>query len=271
MSDKEFLYLELLGFSRDARLSRNLGNDLLKLLRKFSDQKQPDVHIPKDWKTIKTLEEKLIKPETFIHKKIYFPANWNMAKWTQGTIKPYVEMIARNPLHMAARLLMRPDLIYGYSDCIQLDAFEKVDTETRETTWGSVMSSRWAQETQRELRQRSKNGHILGFIFNSDAVAMGATNQSATTVLGTLANFDDTLQSKPISKICFGYLPTLHVSEEELMNHLMTKADMIKERAKAAISIFKKHMERGYWEMVLDPIKKTNQSGSISCIPNLIL
>ena len=234
------------------------------MLQVIHDYKDPKgKKLPKSWKSVTRLGEKLLKGEETLTMSLNFPEEWRMEKFDMHSPTiPVVKLIARDPLFMVARQLMNPRLIYGYSDHIRYKSFRE-DNDIGERLHGCIMSSVWAEKTERSLLNRNDRGTILPLIFNSDGVALGKTNQQMTTVLAANGLMDDKLLEQPISKICLGYLPKLPFSEAELVVHLTKFANYSsKTVAQDAINCFKITMQNAYWAMVLAPIREHNKEGS---------
>jgi hypothetical protein len=125
------------------------------------------------------------------------------------------------------------------------------------------MSSEHAKRTEAEMRSEKGQPFAvsMGILLNSDGVALGATNQQATPVMGSLANFSCKLLQSPDSKWCIGYISKLTVSKNRLLRHLIKKCDMKITRAKRDIEVFQREIDKEFWDLILGPIREANTNG----------
>lgn len=261
MSEKQFKQLKVLKFGADASLSRALGNDLLSLVHSENEGKTT---LPKSWETIKRLGDTIMDGEEHLRGSLRFPREWKMERWAGGWNRgDRIEFAARDPLFMFSRLLMNPKFVYGYLRHLKFKAY--METVGGEVAHGSIMSSKWAYETELELLKTFDRGTILPIILNSDGVALNKQgNRQANTFLCSFGICDDSLLDKAISKVCLGYAPKLPFSEESLVNHLIKVAGYANlTTAKLAIEAFARILLNKFWEMILNSIKKHNEKGSL--------
>jgi Plavaka transposase len=266
VTPRHFFYLRLVEFATKANLSRELGDELMELLHSFKASKELDEKFPRSWKTIWRETRKYRQTESFVSadevpEAVKYPAEWNMEAWDYGDppLNPVIQ--TRDVLQLIGRQLMNPEIIYGWGKHIQLKAFKQ--RSGNERSYGSVMSSEWAQHEEEELHKRSPMGTLLPIFLTSDGVALGSTNRQISTVLATCGIYDDTLMEQDIAVMCLNYLPKIPSPTEELIRHLMEKAKFTRTSAAMAIDYFKKHLERLFWTLVLRAIKGANEEGKL--------
>ena len=206
------------------------------------------------------LGEKLLENEEILRMRLGFPAAWKMTLFPNCSVR-FITLIARDPLFLVARQLMDPKLMYGYGEHMRYKAFKEENSQG-ERLHGPIMGTVHAEKTEEAILERDNKATILPFIFNSDGVALGKTNQQMTTVMFANGLMDDFLLEQPISKQCLGYLPKLPYSDAELEDHLVSRAGYAsKAVAKDAITAFKITMQNSYWAMVLEPIIRHHKHG----------
>jgi len=134
-----------------------------------------------------------------------------MDKFT-GEKKPDpVTIRMKDPLNEAAKMLMNPEIVYGYKEHVHFIPFEMYAEEAEGKSvrlFGPLMSSRWAERTDAELLSRTleikKRATLLPIWLNADGVALAETNRSANTVMMSPGFFNDVLLQKVFSKACLG-------------------------------------------------------------------
>jgi hypothetical protein len=101
---------------------------------------------------------------------------------------------------------MDPEVMFGWGKHLNFNAIKnhEIIQNTAVRTQSHLMSSIWAEKTQEELLSRCPTGTVLPIIANSDGVAIGATNQSVNTAMGTFGNCDDMLGNQLCSKFLIG-------------------------------------------------------------------
>jgi len=129
------------------------------------------------------------------------------------------------------------------------------------------MTSEWCKYTEKQILEKSNDGHILPLIFNSDGAQLGANiNNKTTPLMCTTGNFSDDLIDQDIAKCVIGYLPNLRDYKASIYSHLkliyksenavmeqLQQFDRLVEREcwKEIIKCVSKHWENGVLMMVL--------------------
>jgi hypothetical protein len=169
---------------------------------------------------------------------------------------------SKNVLAQIALKLVDPNIMYAWKDHVKLDTYKTFD-ENGERTYGDLMTSRWAEDTEKELRDRVPSGKLLPVSVYSDGVVMGsAKSAKAVTVLGTIGNFSDKLQNNIVGKFNLGYISAVQgVDKESVLSHLRTKCGKNKSEADKSFQHFRLKLERKFWELCLGPIRLSNYSG----------
>ena len=85
---------------------------------------------------------------------------------------------------------------------------------------------------------------------------------SANAVIMSLGNFTDAFMRNDLSKMSVGFIPDLgDVSFDLLLKHLVSKSKLAKTNAEKAIKSHKLFIEREYWAMLFDPLKRVEHTG----------
>jgi len=236
---------------------------LLALARQYAD-----VTIPTSWKTFIRRHKQRVEHLSYVERDIEYPVCWQMDKWRSGTVPRAITIRYRNPISLISNMLMDPQLIFGWRNHIRFKTFKKYiqyEDGGQERGFGDLMTSIWAEETERELltrtEERDRRATLMPIILNSDGVSLSATNHQINTTLCMIGNCSDRLLNQPCSKACLGYIPKLSFSEEELINHLVEVAGMNKTNAKEFYFYFQHLIDREYWKDVIDIISQANKYG----------
>jgi len=208
--------LDLYNFIAAKGLSRDDGDDLLKLVNSFN----PSLPTPKSFKSLETG----IKNEVsllFDYAEIEIPwiESWKMDK-LPGC--PPVKIYVRSMFQIISYMLVDPELMLIWQNHVQLSYKPAVDRDGFRV-FTNVMNSPWAEETERLIREKDANGYLLPLIFYTDGVQVSAhARNKVTPVMITLGNFSDELMQKDISKRIVAYLPNFRgMSKDNLLQHLM--------------------------------------------------
>jgi hypothetical protein len=246
------------GFS--ASLSNMLGNDLLKLISKI--RKYPTTKLPLSWRTItRKYRDKGLHVQ-YSEKTIPYPEWWQMSEENSG-----VTIRAHDPLAQIAKQFMDPLIMFGHREHINFLYAPKVIHRARvdERVFSDLMSSPWAEHTEAEMLDRSteaqKRATLLPIIVNSDGVALGQTNQQLTTALGSCGLFDPYLIRQPAAAFLIGYIPKVEVPKEDIICHLNQKVGISRSQAERAYFYFERCVDRFFWDIALDHVKKANKTG----------
>ena len=260
MSD--ILLLKLYAFGRKCKLSRSTGDALLELIRLF----KPCEELPKSWKTVVSNFKKRTQHYRYVEKSIGWPSSWEMESWKISGQKPDEIIVrARDPLEMLSYLAVDPTIQFSWKEHVHYDTFSMTDISTGENYVGDLMSSSWAKNTERVIRQeKNPEGKLMPCLLYHDGVAMGhGANIKSVPVLGTCGNFSDELIRKNIAKFCLGFIPdiTSTISVEALISHLMERG-MSRTAAGKEVRWFNLHLEKEFWSMVTAPLKAASSRGA---------
>jgi Plavaka transposase len=254
--------LELYQFAEKAELSRANVTELIAIINSYD----PTTKVPSNYQQIKRVVEnskanlRLLK---YTVHSMAWPEDWKMETFRSGNAPDRIELRAKNVLAQIALKLVDPNIMYAWKDHVKLDTYKTFEDETGERTYGDLMTSLWAEDTENELRFRSPDGKILPISVYSDGVVMGsAKSAKAVTVLGTIGNFSDKLQNNIVGKFNLGYISTVQgVDKESVLSHLRNKCGMNISEAVKSFQFFRLKLERKFWELCLDPIRLANYSG----------
>ena len=96
--------------------------------------------------------------------------------------------------------------------------------------YSDVMTSRWAEATEKMVIDKDKDGYLLPIIFYTDGVQISSNSRNKITpVILTLGNFSDDLLQKDISKRVVAYLPNFNCyRKDQMISHLMKKLKVSK-------------------------------------------
>ena len=250
-------------FGKQNNISRNSGDDMLKLVKLLS----PDItmkHIPKSWKTI----TRFIDEQTnfyICHKAtIPFPKHWEMDKWNCNNApcpEPVVIRI-RDLLELIADQCVNPIIHLLWKDHVHINCYKKSNEEEK-NVYCDIMTSEWAHATQKSIEEINPNGLLVPICFYGDDVTIGMNGKAhLTPIMFTLGFYDDKLRKKDVSRNVLGYLDKLSdISDEALITHFKEVKSFSRTKAIENIKYFKKQVFFKFWEMVLDSIKAAANRG----------
>ena len=95
-SPTEVMFAKLISFQQKAKLSRDLSNEFLQIIQSF----EPQLDVPRDWRTIRRYIMKTMKIcNSFTLKKtMEWPPHWRMHLWNEPMKKTgKVELLTRDP------------------------------------------------------------------------------------------------------------------------------------------------------------------------------
>jgi hypothetical protein len=266
---RKALYPHILKFADEVHLSRDQGVELLKLLKTVHSHAFRRASIPDSWKTILKHSAKFHSHENeFVLKKVIkYPKSWKMKYW--GGYKPKeVELKARDPIAAIATMLVDPVVAYGWKNHINLNSFRKyadgpANGGKRERLFGDIMSAEYAERTEIEMRNRTKEplAVLMPILLNSDGVAVGGTNQQVCTVMGSIGNFSSKFLQSPDSKFCLGYIPKIPMPKNRIIKHLVEKVKLKITVANTEFKMFERYIDKMLWKLVLKRIKSANEKG----------
>ena len=251
-------------FGIQFKVSDECGDAILGLM--LHAQSYPDAKIPSTWETIVRSEYKnVLSQYTKDELLVPWPDYMEMDTFTSAGPPEKIKIVANNILTQIAQKLVDPEItLSNWHKQLSFVSKQMVGsdatTQEDERCYSDIMTSTWAEMTEREMLARCDYGTLLPVIVNSDGVAVGGTKQSVTTCLGTFGNCSDNLLNNVISKFSLGYLSKLNISEAELTSHLERRGKSTT-MAKAIIKCFDRSLERSFWELVTAPLRKAGRRG----------
>ena len=255
-------------FGKSCNLSRNNGDDFLKLIRFICPENlSTNLGIPRSWKSV----TRAINEQTRFYKchkvTIPFPTHWEMDKWSsKNTPRPEEVVIrVRDLLELVAEQCVNPNIHLLWKENVKLHVYKKYNSKGENVNC-NIMTSEWAHLSQREIIETlDANGLLLPLCFYLDGVSPGMNGKtSITPVMFTLGYYIDELRKQDFSKNVIGFISKLsNISEESLIKHLMEIVGFGRKRAEDNIKYFKKQVYFKFWETVLDPIKVAAKKGML--------
>ena len=117
-----------------------------------------------------------------------------------------------------------------------MDTYTKTLGNNNRIYWDSVMSSKWAKETEAEIKLLDPAGILVPFIPYRDKVALAKmSNRSLDHAVGTIGNFGFKYRNSDSSKFSLGIVEQF-LYEHELKTHLSTNLEMNKTAIEKEIS-----------------------------------
>jgi hypothetical protein len=176
-SEADTALAALLRFKKQAGLSRESGNQLLKLLKTFT----PSVPVPSDWRSVnRHVDQKcaLLK-DTTLRKVVPWPESFSMHLFDEpGHLCPPagVELLARDLLELIALKLVCPTTQYVNATEMQYDYTPEFLADGTPCTT-NLMSSNFAKYSEEIIRTHNPKGVLVPIITYSDGVALGVRNK----------------------------------------------------------------------------------------------
>lgn len=227
--------LDLYSFITDKGLSRDDGNDLLKLVATFN----PSEPIPKSFKSLETSVKHDVS-SFFNYAEIEIPwiDSWKMDKLLGC---PPVKIYIRNIFQVISYMLVDPEIMIIWKKHVHFRFQEAVDRDGNRV-YSNIMTSPWAEATEKSLLTRDSNGYLLPLIFYTDGVQVSShARNKITPVMVTLGNFSDELLQKDTCKRIVAYIPNFSgVSHENIRQHLIKTLKISKTKVRI-ITLFTHH------------------------------
>ena len=250
-------------FAKRHNISRNGGDDMLKLMRYIS----PSVNakeLPTSWNTV----TRFIDNETAFYKcykmTIPFPKFWEMDKWdSENSPRPQeVEIRIRDLLELIADQFINPKIQLLWKEHVHINCYQKTN-EKGEKVFSDIMSSPWAHNEQKKIEKIDPKGLILPILFYWDEVTAGMNGKAhMSPVMFTLGYYDEALRKQDFSKEVIGFLDgLLNTLDESLIKHLNEVKGFCKTKCEEIVKYFKKQVFFKFWELVLDSIKAASNRG----------
>ena len=128
---KRLSILKIYLFAKSCNISRNHGDDLLRLIKDILITSYPNAelpkHIPKSWKTLTRAIDKQAPYYTCDEIKIPFPEHWEINKWHRSNGSPPEEVIIRirDPLELIADQCVNPIIHFLWKDHVHINCYQK--------------------------------------------------------------------------------------------------------------------------------------------------
>ena len=175
-SPTEVMFAKLISFQQKAKLSRDLSNEFLSIIQSF----EPQLDVPRDWRTIRRYIMKTMKIcNSFTLKKtMEWPPHWRMHLWNEPMKKPgKVELLARDPYECIALKLCDPILMYLWREQINFTYVEKF-LDTGERCVGDLFTTDYFKYTEADVRRNvDPNAILVPIIAYEDGVSLGLRNK----------------------------------------------------------------------------------------------
>jgi hypothetical protein len=197
-------------------LSREDGNDLLKLIQSF----KPMDKVPKSFQAIEK-SARVDAASLFQYREISVP--W-VESWQMDKLPEYqpVKIYCRDLFQIISQMLVDPEIMLVWKKHVYMNYWRAVDKDGQHV-FSHVMTSKWCEETEKLVKDKDPQGVLLPLIFYTDGVQVSSNvRNKITPVMVTLGNFSDELLQKHFSKRIIAYIPNLKgISKDNLKTHLM--------------------------------------------------
>ena len=215
--------------------------------------------IPRSLNGIKQLIHKAVSIYKFGEIHIPYPTGWEIEKLILP-IDPIIVYL-RDPMELIAELFVNPQIMFKYRSHINFRYYNKGSDPTISPIHADLMTSEWCRKTEEIILEKSPDGHILPFIFNSDGAQLGSyINNKTTPLMCTTGNFSDDLIDQDISKCVIGYLPNLKDYKASVWNHLK-RIYRSESAVMEQIQLFDRLVERECWNEIIKCVSKRWESG----------
>ena len=155
------------------------------------------------WGTLKKRVEKTIgQVVSYKHADIAYPNSWRMSEYELSKNIPNMTIRCRDPIECIALLLSDPNIAFHEDDnYLQMATYTKTLANNNRIYWDSVMSSKWAKETEAEIKLLDPAGILVPFIPYRDKVALAKmSNRTLDHAVGTIGNFGFQYRNSDSSK-----------------------------------------------------------------------
>jgi hypothetical protein len=201
---------------------------------------------------------------------VQYPVEWRIEKWNRkelGSPPTPVKLSVRDPVQCIAQQLVNPELMLGYSnEHRHFRPYMKTNING-DRIYSDLQSSRWAEETATLI---GPDEILIPLILYDDEVNLNKVgNSSCNPAQGTLGIFSDEILRKPISKMCFGYIPSLEECFDRglILKHLVSIGYQ-KSPADDMIKLFYKRIRAAFWDLVLQPINAVKDGVDLYVLGN---
>jgi hypothetical protein len=255
------LRLRLSEFGSQANLSRDNGNELLRLIKLFN----PRETVPVCWETLLRKAKIETNIYSYCSTEVPWPPSWNMDSWNSGRAPDKVVIRVRDPVEMLAYQCIDPILQFQWRNDIKYEYTEERIEGTQTRTYGDLMSSPWGKENQEHIRQKHTDptGILMPVILYSDGIVVDKnSNQKLNSALGTCGNYSHELMKQNRAKFCLGNIPVIFgVSGQCVIDHIISQG-YSKTAAEKKYRMFHLHIERAFWREIVACIKHVNTRGA---------
>jgi hypothetical protein len=180
-SGEEIMISALLNFKIKASLSRENGNELLRLIKSF----EPAHRVPDDWRSVVRDAERHVSHlnETTLRRIVQWPESFEMHLFDEPghASLPPVELIARDLLELIATKLVCPTTMYINESEIQF-AYRAEQLQDGTSCVSSLMSSEYVRNSEEYIRAINPNGILIPIITYADGVSLGLRNKVCSTI-----------------------------------------------------------------------------------------
>ena len=203
-------------FVSEKGLSREDGNDLLRLLRSF----RPQHFVPKSFQAIEK-SARVDVATLFDYRVIEVPwiDSWQMHKLPGY---PPVKIYCRSLFQIISQMLIDPEIMIVWKKHVYMNYWRAVDKDGQHV-YSDVMTSTWCEESEKLVHDKDPDGHLMPLILYTDGVQVSThARNKITPVMVTLGNFSDELLQKDCSKRVIAYLPNFKGnSKDNIKAHLI--------------------------------------------------
>jgi hypothetical protein len=199
-------------FAKRNNISRNGGNDMLKLIRSISPSTN-DKELPTSWKTVTRLIDNQTKFYKCFKMTIPFPSHWEMDKWDcDNSPRPQEVVIRiRDLLEVIAEQCVNPKIHLLWKEHVHINCYKKTN-EKGEIVYSDLMTSPWAHAEQKNIERINPKGLVAPVIFYVDGVSPGMSGKThITPIMLVLGFYDEELRKQNFCKTCWPLLKSLQI------------------------------------------------------------
>ena len=206
--------MDIYNFWMANHLSHSGQRDMLKLIRRMTGRSS----IPRSLNGVKQKIHRALSINKFGELHIVYPAGWKLDELSIP-IDP-IMVYLRDPIELISELFVNPLIMFKYKSQVKFKYYNN-GLNDFSLIHADIMTSEWCKYTEKQILEKSNDGHILPLIFNSDGAQLGANiNNKTTPLMCTTGNFSDDLIDQDIAKCVIGYLPNLRDYKASIYSHL---------------------------------------------------
>ena len=172
LDDRDHIFSQLIKFKHETGLTREAGNNLLKLIKVFNPTKE----VPNDIRSVTRFLEKRsnVFQNQVQRKTIEWPIGFNMHLWSESSPHPgQIELYVKDIVSCIANKFVDPTLQFLYKDELMFNYESFVVGDNNTPCWAHMMTSPWAKHTSREIKAIDASGVLCPVIVYVDGVVMG--------------------------------------------------------------------------------------------------